>query len=245
MLKSRFPVARPLALCVWLGSIAAIGFWGCQGPDTFLRKPAGGGGSGGTSFGSGGHVGSGGTNGLGGTNGSGGKLGSGGSPGTGGSVGTGGSFGLGGNGGGGRIGAGGTNGSGGTIADAGMGGTFTVFDGSVDSEAGAAARGVCNNFCSPTAIVEMFTVTQGMGFHSPQTITAEEWCFATTPGSVASGANCSSFTVSGFTGRTLTVNGVAEPNCQMGNFTPPPAVNGGWCFQISAGTPTFAAIAVF
>ena len=103
MLKSRFPAARPLTLCLRLGSIAAIGFIlsgfaGCQGPDTFLRKPdngAGGGttGSGGTSFGTGGH-GTGGTFGTGGTSfGTGGSNGSGGSTGGGGRTGTGGSFG--------------------------------------------------------------------------------------------------------------------------------------------------------
>jgi len=237
MLKSRFPVARPLTVGLWLGSTAALGFLlsgfaGCQGPDTFLRKPGGGGGSngsGGSSFGTGGH-GTGGMFGAGGSTGSGG-AGVGGRIGTGGTPGTGGSFGVGGA----RDGGADATGAGGS----GMGGMFTVFDGSVDSEAGAAARGFCNAFCAPTSIVELFTVGPGsMGFHSPQTITSDEWCFSTTPGSLVSGANCSNFT-----GRTLTVNGVPQPNCGN-NFNPPP-VGGGWCFQISAGTPTFAAIAVF
>ena len=43
----------------------------------------------------------------------------------------------------------------------GMGGMFTAFDGSVDSEAGAAARGFCNGLCAPTSIVQLFTVGPG------------------------------------------------------------------------------------
>ena len=76
MLEPRFPVARPLRLGLWLGSIAAVGFLlsgfaGCQGPDTFLRKPGSGAGGashgvGGSSFGTGGH-GTGGTFGTGGS----------------------------------------------------------------------------------------------------------------------------------------------------------------------------------
>ena len=76
MLEPRFPVARPLRLGLWLGSIAAVGsllsgFAGCQGPDTFLRKPGSGAGGashgvGGSSFGTGGH-GTGGTFGTGGS----------------------------------------------------------------------------------------------------------------------------------------------------------------------------------
>jgi hypothetical protein len=241
MLKPRLSVIRPLSICLWLGSIAALGvsggFVGCQGPDTFLRN-GGNNGSGGSSFGAGGSSpGSGGRAGSGGT-----SFGSGGS-GTGGAA-TGGRTGSGGSSVGGMTGGGGMTGTGGARdagADAttgaggsGAGGAIVVFDGSADSEAGMAARGFCDSFCSPTANVVLFTV--GTGFHSPQTITTDEWCFST--GSAVNGANCSNFT-----GRTLTVNGVAQPNCGT-NFTPP-AVNGGWCFQISAGTPTFAAIAVF
>ena len=55
MLKPRLPVARPLAFSLWLGSIAAVGIWGCQGPDTFLRS-GGGTGTGGLRSGVGGTI---------------------------------------------------------------------------------------------------------------------------------------------------------------------------------------------
>src|SRR5882757_4135203 len=102
MLKPRLPVARSLSFCLWLGSIAAVAIWGCQGPDTFIRKPASG--LGGSSFGSGGHLGAGGS--AGGSFGSGGFLGAGG-------AGMGGHIGIGGSAVGGMTGTGGTTGSGG------------------------------------------------------------------------------------------------------------------------------------
>jgi hypothetical protein len=237
MLKSRFPVARPLTLCLWLGSIAAIGFFlfgfaGCQGPDTFLRKPTGGGSGGGSSFGTGGH-GTGGTLGTGGSTGSGGS-GVGGHTGTGGSSGTGGSFGVGGA----RDGGPDAPGAGGS----GMGGA--QFDGSADSEAGITQRGACDTFCAPTTPVFDIVVMGGQGASSDKLIkTTGEICLATSPSSMVQGVVCSSFTAMGGN-RMLSINGVLNAACAWPNPAPP-KVNGGYCFQISAGVPDYAAIAVF
>jgi hypothetical protein len=224
MLKSRFPVARPLALCVWLGSIAAIGFWGCQGPDTFLRMPGGGGGSngsGGTSFGSGGHIGTGGTLGSGGTSGVGGHIGTGGSLGVGGRLGTGGSFGLGGS-----FGVGGARDGGADMT--GVGGS--VADANPDSEGGIVSNGTgpCMGLCAPA------TVLTGTGPGANNLGTAPT-CHETT-----SDIN---FVVCGnYTTKVLTVNGTAL-SCVTASMTislPTTKLNGGYCFQTSQGDFSYA-----
>jgi len=233
MLKSRFPVARPLAFCVWLGSIAAVGvvfsgFAGCQGPDTFLRKPAGGGGAGGNKgtggslFGVGGHFGTGGS-----TFGSGGSPGMGGSSGTGGRIGTGGSLGM-----------GGTNGSGGAIGTGGHdAGVVVFFDGSADSEGGTVGNGPCASLCAPA-----ISFVPAGNYHTGN-LGLGQACYETT-GNIQ-GIVCSSFTQGG--NRMLSVNGVADPTCDFNNavFPAPPKINGGYCLQVSAGVPDFAAMAIF
>jgi hypothetical protein len=123
-----------------------------------------------------------------------------------------------------------------TDGPTGTGGMIVVVDANTDVEGGVAGTGPCASFCSGTTPVTNFVVSPGHDFHSPTTVSTGEVCFATT--STVGGANCSNFS-----GRTLTVNGVAQPNCGT-NFTPT-ALSGGYCFQFSPGTPDFAAIAVF
>ncbi len=240
MLNPRLPVARPLALCLWLGSIAAVGVWGCQGPDTFLRIPASvtgtGGvrnGVGGSTFGIGGH-------GIGGTIGTGGAA-----TGTGGQTGTGGAAAGGMTGSGGITGTGGARDGGvdapGPDGPTGTGGMIVVVDANQDVEGGG--TGPCAGICAPTTVVTTFTVTTGQGFHSPTLIGLGEACYASTPDSRVQGVVCSNFMANGGN-RMLSINGVADPTCTFSN-PPPPTINGGYCFQISPGVPEFAALAVY
>jgi len=233
MLKSRLPVARPLTLCLWLGSIAAMAVWGCQGPDTFLRKPVGGAGggsngTGGTSFGTGGHFGTGGTFGSGGTSfGSGGSNGSGGSTGGGGRTGTGGSFGTGGTlGTGGRLGTGGARDGG---ADAtGVGGA--IVDASSDSEAGViGGTGPCAGLCANPVILTMTS-------NQATSLGAGASCHEV-PGTVGH-IVCGNFTT-----KVLSINGmpVVCPDMTSATITvPATTLNGGYCIQSTAGEHPYA-----
>lgn len=213
MLKPRSPVARPLTPCLWLGSIAAVGFLlsgfaGCQGPDTFLRKPgsgAGGGshGSGGSSFGTGGH-GTGGTFGTGGSNGAGG-FGVGGRTGAGGSLGTGGSFGVGGA----RDGGADATGAGGAVVDA-------------STDLTSNGTGPCMGICAPAT-----EFVSAPNYNSPAFLQSVAACYETT--SRLQGGGCSNCG-----GRAVFVNGTPGGT----NFPSPmpAAVRGGFCIQVSAGT---------
>lgn len=220
MLEPRFPVARPLTLCLWLGSIAAVGFWGCQGPDTFLRKPgsgAGGGsnGVGGSSFGTGGH-GTGGTSfGTGGSRGSGGS-GVGGRTGTGGSLGTGGSFGVGGA-------------RDGGVDARGTGGAIFVDAGS-DSEVGViGGNGPCAGLCANPVIL---TMTSNAAASLGTGATCHE-----VPGTVGH-IVCGNFST-----KVLSVDGtpVVCPDTTSATITvPATTLNGGHCIQSTAGDHPYA-----
>ena len=218
MLKSRFPVARPLALGVWLGSIAAVGFWGCQGPDTFLRKPTGTGGSGGGNqglgggvFAAGGHVGSGGVTGAGGF-----------SSGVGGGVfgGTGGSFGTGG-----RIGGGGSLGSGGSFGVGGArDGGADKADAIVDAQGPdltSTGTGPCMGICAPAT-----EFLSAPNYNSPNFGATVAICYETT--SHLQGGGCSNCG-----GRTISINGGTAATSWPNPL--PAAVRGGYCIQVSAG----------
>jgi hypothetical protein len=70
-------------------------------------------------------------------------------------------------------------------------------------------------------------------------------------GGIGTGATCheTTGTISGFNcsnmmSRVMSVNGMDYPNCGM-NQTPPARVAGGYCIQITAGAPDFAAFAIF
>ena len=222
MLTPRFSIPRPLAFCLWLGSIAALGIWGCQGPDTFLRKTDGGAiggkGSGGSSFGAGGHLGAGGS--AGGSFGSGGAFGSGGS-------GAGGRIGSGGSSAGGSLGAGGMTGTGGA-RDGGTDATGAgggVVDANPDSEGGPVSNGMgpCMGICAPAT-----EFVSNKNFMSPTFLTTVAICYETT--SPLQGGGCSNCD-----DRTISING-STPN-GVWPASLPAAVRGGFCIQVSAALP--------
>jgi hypothetical protein len=246
MLKPRLSVAPPLGFCLWVGAVALAGFWGCQGPDTFIRKE----GSGGTT-GAGGFRGAGGAIGVGGHVGIGGTIGTGTGGGVGGHIGTGGAVADASTDTGGLTGTGGARDGGvdgpGPDVMTGTGGRAIV-DASSDVEGGVVAgTGPCAGICDPSTVVTTFTVTPGHDFHSSAaTLGLGEGCFASTADSIVQGIVCSNFTASGGN-RMISVNGVADPTCAFGapGFTVPPKISGGYCFQISAGVPDFAGLTVF
>jgi hypothetical protein len=256
-----------------LASALVLVAWGCQGPDAFYRGEDGGdlhelgghtGGEGGKQgeggAGTGGIVvmGSGGsTMGTGGSiTGTGGKItGTGGSTtGTGGSTtGTGGKItGTGGKatGTGGKIaGTGGmVTGSGGMAA--GTGGKVTGTGGKAAGTGGATTgtdAGVitpCTGLCDPS-ITTQFMVSSMAAYVNNGVGVATEVCYYTK--NSPSHIGCSNLNVSGMTPpRTMTVNGTDETTaCTAGAATLPAAQNGGYCFAVSAGEPTYAGFTVY
>jgi hypothetical protein len=227
MLKPSLSVARPLSICLWLGSIAALGFWGCQGPDTFLRNGGNGGASGGhpsggSSFGAGGRVGAGGTTvGSGGT-----SFGSGGS-GAGGRAGAGGSATGGTTGGGGVTGTGGARDAG---ADMTTGAGGAIVDANRDSEGGIVSDGMgpCMGICAPAT-----EFVSAPNYNSPNFPVSFAACYETT--SNLQGGGCSNCQ-----GRTVSVNG--SPPASSWPSTLPAAVRGGYCIQVSAQGPDGGAV---
>lgn len=248
MLTPRFPRARRLVLwsscLVWLGTVAAAGIGGCQGPDTFLRKDDGSGGVGASGFG--------GFIGLGGAIGLGGFVGLGGSPGIGGGgAGTGGRVGTGGRGTGGTVvvGTGGSPGTGGRDGGApdlaGSGGRVGTggapgMDAGHDAEGGVVGTGPCAGLCAnpiappgatPTSVP---STNQGVGATCYEVIGNFQ------------GGNCGNFMAP----RTLSINGVVVPTCGAttsgGNFNlPATRINGGYCFQATAGEFSYAYFGLF
>jgi hypothetical protein len=225
MLNSRRPVSRPLlsrplALCLWLGSVATVGVWGCQGPDTFLRMPVESGtggtrnGVGGTNFGVGGR----GTGGTIGTGGAGTGTGTGGAgTGTGGAA-AGGSTGAGGM----MMGTGGGR-DGGLDAPAtdvpiGTGGMMVV-DANTDVEGGG--TGPCAGICAPAV-----SFVDPPNYNSPAFMFGMSACYETV--SAIRGGGCSNCA-----GRTNSINGTVVNGWP--NPLPAP-VRGGYCIQISTGT---------
>jgi len=256
MLIPRSPRPRRLAFAVatsrwltqaplWLGVAIAAGVWGCQPPDTFLRSGSGGQvGSGQGGVGLGGHTGTGGATGLGGTNGIGGATGTGGGAGAAGRTGTGGGTGVagttgaGGRGTGGVVGAGGTPdggapdraGAGGMIGTGGAAGA----DAGSDADSGSVGgTGPCAGLCANPIIITMVqlpSTNQG----------TDATCYESTL--THQGGNCGNFMAP----RTFSINGTVIPICTSGgNFSLPARVNGGYCFQSSAGQPQFAYFGLF
>ncbi len=217
MLKPRFSVARPLALCVWLGSIASLALGSCQGPDTFLRTGATGG-TGGGGKGSGGS-----SSGFGGFLGSGGFIGSGGAFGAGGS-----SFGSGGSSAGGATGTAGTTGSGGA-RDSGADSTGTG-GAMVDANPDLVSNGMgpCMGICSPAT-----EFASAPNYNSPNFLATVGICYETT--SSIQGGGCSNCG-----GRTISING-STPTGTWPSPLPAP-VRGGYCVQVSAGLPDGGAV---
>lgn len=152
-----------------------------------------------------------------------GSSGSGGSSGTGGSTGTGGNSGTGATGGDGGSGA--TGGTGGTGATGGSGATGGT-GGSGGSSGGTGTPGPCDGLCSSP-------VTFAGPSFSSGSLGSGATCHQTT--STLRGGTCGNFAA----GRTFKVNGVTV-SCSGGSWTPPPKVNGGYCFQASAGYYSWA-----
>ena len=241
MLIPRFSRARRLALwftsLVWLGVIAAAGFGGCQGPDTFLRKDDATGGFGGPGVGGtgyGGFIGGPGTGGF--SPGTGGATGAGG-VGTGGRVGTGGTPGTGGRSDGGVVGTGGTPGTGGRsdggVPDvAGTGGMVIVGTGGAPAmDAGNDADGAviggtgpCAGLCAPAV-----SFVSNPNYNSPNFMLGAAACYETT--SPIRGGGCSNCG-----GRSHAINGMPVSVTGWPSQLPAP-VRGGFCIQIGiAGT---------
>jgi hypothetical protein len=107
-------------------------------------------------------------------------------------------------------------------------------DAGADADGGVVGTGPCATFCAAATNVIDFMVS---GSFQSGPVGALEVCYETTSAVVQ--ANCSNFT-----SRTLTVNTAAE-TCNNLNFTLPARVNGGYCFHISAGSPSTASFSVF
>jgi hypothetical protein len=245
-------LGNALARGLGLTLLAGIFLFACQGPEEFLRDGDDGGlsGFGGSPPGTGGETGTGGFRATGGVTGTGGRA-TGGTPGTGGTRATGGVTGTGGNratggvtgtagtrGTGGLTGAAGTRGTGGLTGTAGTRGTGgltgtagTRGTAGTTGSAGATGTGPCAGLCdSPT----MFTTAS----YSSGNVGTGAVCFETTASIM--GGNCSNVTAP----RTFSVNGKVEACGQ--NWSPLPAkLDGGYCFQFSAGSPDFSAFTTF
>jgi hypothetical protein len=218
---------------------------GCQSPESFHKNsdaglvlgnidaPSTGGtgaagdtggatGTGGTNgaggFGAGGVVGTGGT-GTGGMQTGGNAAGSGGSASGGSGSGGSGAGGLGGRGSGGAsTGGSAGGGAGGLGAAGGRGG------------AGGTNNGPCMTYCTNPVVITVQQYSSGM-------LGVGATCHETTVN--IGGGNCTSFPPP----RTFSINGT--PVSCMGNWTLPAKILGGYCFQASAGTPTFSAFITF
>jgi hypothetical protein len=252
-----------LARGLGFGLLTGIFLFACQGPDEFFRAGDDGGlsGFGGSPVGTGGVTGTGGIEATGGVTGTGGRA-TGGVTGTGGTH-TGGVTGTGGTATGGITGAAGTRGTGGLTGTAGTRGTGgltgtagtrgtggltgtagtrgtggltgtagTRGTGGTTGGAGATGTGPCAGLCdNPTT----FTTAS----YSSGNVGTGAACFETTASIL--GGNCSNVSAP----RTFSVNGKVE-TCGQNWPTPLPAkIDGGYCFQFSAGTPDFSAFTTF
>ncbi len=253
-----------------LGLLTGLFLFGCQGPDEFLRadEDAGLSGFGGSPLGTGGDRGTGGfgvgtggieaTGGITGTGGraTGGITGTGGIRATGGIIGTGGSAtggitgaagrrGTGGltgaagaRGTGGLMGAAGARGTGGLMGAAGRRGTGGLTGaagargtGGITGAAGSTGTGPCAGLCdSPTK----FTTES----YSSGNVGTGAACFETMAS--IQGGNCSNVTAP----RTFSVNGTVE-TCGQNWPSLPAKIDGGYCFEFSAGSPEFSAFTTF
>jgi hypothetical protein len=263
-----------------VGLVAGVCFFGCQGPEEFLRgggddadssglggSPPGTGGD----FGSGGETGSGGIEATGGITGAGGRAtggitgaggratggftGTGGRA-TGGFTGTGGLTGSGGRATGGITGAAGGRGSGGITGAAGRRGTGGITGaagqrgtGGLTGSGGRATGGMTGTAGSRGTAGSTGTGPCAGLCDSPTKFTSENYnsgnvgsgavCFETTAS--IQGGNCSQVPAP----RTFSVNGKVE-TCGGADWPSLPAkLDGGYCFQFSAGTPDYSSFATF
>lgn len=146
----------------------------------------------------------------------------------GGSVGTGGHGGTVGTGGTGTGGVG-TGGRGGAAGSMGMGG----------SAGGSIGTGPCAGLCAPAT---SFNFSSNTSYSSPNLGTAAA-CYQVTTTLTIQGGGCSNCTVSS-PARTVKINGASASN--NGNWTNLPAkVNGGYCIQITAGSPDYTTFYTF
>jgi hypothetical protein len=241
----RFPAVHP-GRCLFFAASVFLTAWGCQGPDAFYRNQDASvlKGTGGSDHGTGGATGTGGIAGTG----TGGATGTGGEPtGTGGrATGTGGiaTTGTGGR----TTGTGGVavTGTGGMVVVTGTGGMVVVTGtgGMVAGTGGVVGTTPCAGICDPSTTIVEFTVAVGKNYNSPNPVPLTEACFETTSGIMH--ANCSNLT-----GRTMIVNGGATVHATgmspdtCANFVLPAPVNGGFCFQFTAGSPNYAAFSAY
>jgi hypothetical protein len=245
-----------------LAAVALIGglLIACQGPDEYFRNGesvngSGGdgtdtGGTPGTGGGTGGIRATGGTPGTGGQRpGTGGIRATGGTPGTGGTIVTGaagrtGTGAAGRAGTGGRTGTGGLLGTAGTRGEAGRAGTGGLFGGGgrtgtagtfgragASGTAGSTGTGPCAGLCDMPIEIKTTTFTSG-------NVGTGAACYETTQNIM--GGNCSNVPAP----RTFSINGKAV-SCAGSNFTLPAKINGGYCFEFSAGTPDYSAFTTF
>jgi hypothetical protein len=259
-----------LARGLGLGLLTGIFLFACQGPEEFLRAgdDAGLSGLGGSTPGTGGDTGTGGivtgtggieaTGGIigtggratggvtgtggratGGVTGSGGLTGAAGTRGTGGLTGAAGTRGTGGltgaagtRGTGGLTGVAGTRGTGGLTGAAGARGTGGATGAAgTKGAAGSTGTGPCAGLCdSPT----MFTKAS----YSSGSVGTGVACFETTAS--IQGGNCSNVTAP----RTFSVNGKVE-TCGQNWPSLPAKIDGGYCFEFTAGSPDFSAFTTF
>ena len=246
-----------------LGLLGGILLFGCQGPEEFFRADDDGGlsgfggsppgtggdtGTGGFVTGTGGIEATGGITGTGGIRGTGGRA-TGGITGTGGRA-TGGITGTGGTATGGITGTGGRRGTGGVTGAAGARGTGGITGaagskgtggitgaagaratGGATGAAGSTGTGPCAGLCdSPTK----FTTES----YSSGNVGTGAACFETTAS--IQGGNCSNVTAP----RTFSVNGKVE-TCGQNWPSLPAKIDGGYCFEFTAGTPDFSAFTTF
>jgi hypothetical protein len=243
-----------------LGLVAGVVLFGCQGPDEFFRGDDGGfSGFGGSPTGSGGDTGTGGFTSTGGITGTGGLLATGGFTGTGGKA-TGGFTGTGGTATGGIKGTGGTatggiKGTGGT-ATGGIKGTGGMATGGFTGTGGRATGGAGGRATGGTTGTGGTSGTAGSTgtgpcaglCTSPTTFTTQSY----SSGNVGTGAACFETTVSIQGGncsnvpapRTFSVNGKVE-TCGQNWPSLPAKIDGGYCFQFTAGSPDYSAFTTF
>lgn len=122
-------------------------------------------------------------------------------------------------------------GTGGTTSRGGAGGGAAGAAGAAGAGGSAAATGPCAGLCRDPVGISLPHASMSLGSDA----TCQEG-----KGSI-DGGNCGNFVAP----RTFKVNGVTEP-CDTTNWTTiPPRRNGGYCFQASAGSHSFAYFTTF
>jgi hypothetical protein len=246
-----------------LGLVAGIFLFACQGPEEFFRADDDAGFSGlggsrpgtGGDFGAGGDTGTGGLEATGGITGAGGRatgglMGTGGGA-TGGVTGAGGFTGTGGRATGGITGAAGGRGTGGITGAAGRRGTGGITGAAGERGTGglrggggratggitgaAGSRGMGTGPCAGLCDSATNFTTES---YSSGNVGTGAACFETTAN--IRGGNCNNVTAP----RTFSVNGKVE-TCGQNWPSLPAKIDGGYCFQFTAGTPDYSAFTTF